>query len=72
MELADMNISVSVEILGSYSNVVEDSSLLAYGTLSTGTRLLTFHRSLLPPSSGYKWSKKMVAPEDWAVGVVSL
>lgn len=54
MEVADMNISVSVEILGSYINVDEDLSLLAYGTLSTGTQLLTFHSSLLPPSSGYK------------------
>jgi hypothetical protein len=67
-----VNISVSGEILGSYSNVVEDLSLLAYGTLSTGTQLLTFHRSLLPPSSGCKCSKKMVVPEDWATGVVSL
>jgi len=54
MELANMNISVSVEILVSNSNVDEDSSLLAYGTLSTGTQLLILHRSLLPPSSGYK------------------
>jgi len=54
MELADMNISVSVEILVSNRNFDEESSLLAYGTLSTGTQLLTFHRSLLPPWSGYK------------------
>jgi hypothetical protein len=72
MELADMNISVSVKILGFYSNVDEDSSLLAYGTLSTGTQLLTFHRRLLPPSPGCKWSKKLVALEDWVTGVLSL
>lgn len=62
MELADMNISLSVEILSSYSNVDEDSSLLAYGTLSTGTQLLMFHRSLLPLSSGY------VVQEDGRTG----
>jgi hypothetical protein len=72
MQLADMNVSVSVKILDFYNNVDEDSSLLAYGTLSTGTQLLTFHRSLLPPSSGFNWSKKMVALEDWATGVLSL
>jgi hypothetical protein len=44
-----MNISVSLEILGSYSSAEEDSSLLAYGTLSAGTRLLKFRRSFLPP-----------------------
>lgn len=58
MELGDMNISMSVEILGSYSNVDEDPSLLAYDTSSIGTQLPAFDRSLLLPSSGSKLSKK--------------